>query len=83
MSSAQLEQFINKLLTPPVFTVPSRLRFEHHEARAITRADLSDDVHGINASLELIPAPAVAAGQPDQSPRRAAFLVLKPDHESQ
>ena len=48
------EQLIKKLVTPAGFTVPRRLRFEHLEARAITRADLTDDVHGINASLELI-----------------------------
>ena len=48
------EQLIKKLVTPAGFTVPRRLRFEHLEARAITRADLTEDVHGINASLELI-----------------------------
>jgi hypothetical protein len=48
------DQFIKKLVTPAGFMVPRRLRFEHLEARAITRADLADDVRGINASLELI-----------------------------
>jgi hypothetical protein len=47
-------QFIKKLAVPTGFTVPERLRFEHLEARAITRDDLADDVRGINASLELI-----------------------------
>ena len=48
------EHFIKKLVTPPGFAVPKRLLFEHLEARAITRADLADDVRGINANLELI-----------------------------
>jgi hypothetical protein len=48
------EQFTKKLGTPAGFTVPKRLRFEHFDARAISRADLADDVRGINASLELI-----------------------------
>ena len=48
------EQFIKKLVTPAGFTVPAMLRFEHLEARAITRADLAEDVRGINDSLELI-----------------------------
>jgi hypothetical protein len=41
-------------VTPPGFTVPERLRFEHLDARGLGRADLADDVAGINASLELI-----------------------------
>jgi hypothetical protein len=49
------EQFVKKLVTPTAFAVPTRLVFEHLEARAITRADLADDVRGINASIELIP----------------------------
>ena len=48
------EQFTKKLATPAGFTVPKRLRFEHFDARAISRADLTDDVRGINSSLELI-----------------------------
>lgn len=48
------EQFIKKLTTPAGFSVPKRLRFEHLDARAITRADLAEDVRGINGSLELI-----------------------------
>jgi hypothetical protein len=47
-------EFIKKLATPAEFNAPERLRFEHLEARAITRADLADDVRGINSSLELI-----------------------------
>jgi hypothetical protein len=48
------EQFIKKLTTPAGFTAPQMLRFEHLEARAITRADLAEDARGINDSLELI-----------------------------
>jgi hypothetical protein len=48
------EQFTKKLETPAGFAAPKRLRFEHLDARAISRADLDDDVRGINASLELI-----------------------------
>jgi hypothetical protein len=48
------EHFIKKLVTPAGFVVPKRLLFEPLEARAITRADLADDVRGINTSLELI-----------------------------
>ena len=47
------EQFIKKLTLPAGFTTPTRLAY-HFEARAITRADLGDDVRGINSSLELI-----------------------------
>jgi hypothetical protein len=46
--------FVKKLATPAGFAVPTRLRFEHLEARALTRADLADDVRGINSSLDLI-----------------------------
>jgi hypothetical protein len=48
------EQFTKKLLIPAGFTPPTRLRFEHLHARALSRADLADDVRGINDSLELI-----------------------------
>jgi hypothetical protein len=45
---------IKKLPLPPGFLPPERLTSEDLVARAITRADLEDDVRGINASLELI-----------------------------
>jgi hypothetical protein len=48
-------QFVKKLPVPPGFAVPTELSHEGLVARAITRADLDDDVRGINASLELIP----------------------------
>jgi hypothetical protein len=47
-------QFVKKLQLPPGFTAPSELSYEDIVARAITRDDLSDDVGGINASIELI-----------------------------
>jgi RimJ/RimL family protein N-acetyltransferase len=46
--------FIKKLHVPPGETVPERLAYEDIVARAISRADLREDVLGINASLELI-----------------------------
>jgi hypothetical protein len=48
------ERLTKKLVTPPGFQVPERLRYEHLEARALTRADLADDVRAINGSLDLI-----------------------------
>lgn len=54
MDAVRYEQFVKKLVTPAGFAVPERLRFEHLDARAITRADLAEDVRGINESLELI-----------------------------
>ena len=46
---------IRALQLPPGFAPPTRL--EHGElcSRVLTRADLAEDVRGINASLELIP----------------------------
>jgi hypothetical protein len=46
--------FIKKLLLPEKFTAPSRLVYDDIVATAITRADLGDDVRGINASIDLI-----------------------------
>jgi hypothetical protein len=46
--------FIKKLDLPAGFAAPARLTYEHLVATAITRADLEDDVRGINSSLELI-----------------------------
>jgi len=45
---------IKKLALPAGFAPPALLVYDDIEARAITREHLSDDVHGINASLELI-----------------------------
>lgn len=53
-AGADLAQFIKKLQLPPGFAAPRELVSEGLVARAITRADLDDDVRGINASLDLI-----------------------------
>lgn len=45
---------VKKLPLPPGFSAPRTLTHEDVVARAISRADLRDDVRGINASLELI-----------------------------
>jgi hypothetical protein len=45
---------IKKIQLPPGFSAPARLTYEDIEARAISRADLHDDVRGINASIALI-----------------------------
>src|SRR5258708_16707510 len=47
-------EFIKKLDMPPGYVVPERLTYEDIVARAISRADVQEDVRGINASLELI-----------------------------
>ena len=46
--------FIRKLPVPPDFRAPTRLEHEGLVATALTRADLQEDVRGINASIELI-----------------------------
>ena len=46
--------FIKKLSAPDGFTPPATLRYDDIVATAITRADLRDDVRGINASIDLI-----------------------------
>lgn len=45
---------IKRLDVPVAFAPPIRLVFEDIVATAIARADLQDDVQGINASLDLI-----------------------------
>jgi hypothetical protein len=47
-------QFIKKLSLPDGSAAPAKLVHDDVVATAITRADLGDDVRGINASLELI-----------------------------
>lgn len=49
-----LRLLIKTLDMPADFSPPARLVFEDVVASAITRADLQDDVRGINASLALI-----------------------------
>ena len=46
--------FIKKLELPAGFAAPTRLTYEDVVARTLTRADLDDDVRGINASVDLI-----------------------------
>jgi hypothetical protein len=46
--------FIKKLQAPDGFTAPRKLVHADVVAHALTRADLAEDVRGINASLELI-----------------------------
>lgn len=46
--------FIRKFEVSPDQPVPERLVYEDVVARAISRADLREDVRGINASLEII-----------------------------
>jgi hypothetical protein len=43
-----------KLPLPPGFAAPERLAYEDIVATVLSRADLADDVRGINASIELI-----------------------------
>jgi hypothetical protein len=45
---------ISKLRLPPGFAAPTRLTDADLVARKLTRADLDDDVRGINASIALI-----------------------------
>ncbi|MGH9262549.1 MAG: GNAT family N-acetyltransferase, partial [Acidimicrobiales bacterium] len=45
---------VKRLILPPVYSPPTELTDQDIRARAISRADLHDDVHGINASLDLI-----------------------------
>jgi len=47
-------QFVKKLTVPDGFAAPTKLVHDDVVATAITRADLADDVRGINASLSLI-----------------------------
>lgn len=47
-------QFEKKLTLPAGVEAPTPLVYEDLEARAISRADLHDDVAGINRSLDLI-----------------------------
>jgi hypothetical protein len=46
--------FVRKLQLPVGFTPPTRLTYQDVVAAALTRANLADDVRGINASVELI-----------------------------
>jgi hypothetical protein len=54
LSAPDYAPFIKKLAVPEGFAVPATLVYDDVVATAITRADLADDVRGINASLSLI-----------------------------
>jgi hypothetical protein len=45
---------VRSLALPPGFAAPTELGFEGVRATVLSRADLADDVAGINASLDLI-----------------------------
>ena len=45
---------VKRLVLPRGYSPPTELTDQDIRARAISRADLHDDVHGINASLDLI-----------------------------
>lgn len=49
-----LRGFVKRLDVPAGFDVPRELAYDDLRARALSRADLGDDVAGINASLDLI-----------------------------
>ena len=49
-----LRGFVKSLDLPSGFVAPTELAYEDIRARAISRADLREDVKGINASIELI-----------------------------
>lgn len=46
--------FIKKLALPAGFAPPTRLVYQNIVVRAISRADVKDDVRGINSSIALI-----------------------------
>jgi hypothetical protein len=48
------EDLTRKLVLPPGFAPPEKLAYSDIRARALSRADLDEDVRGINASIELI-----------------------------
>ena len=50
----EYREFIKKLDVPRGQVVPERLTYEDIVVRALSRADLQEDVRGVNASLELI-----------------------------
>ena len=51
-----MKGFLKKLELPPGYAAPTELAYDDIVATAITRADLHDDVSGINASIALIQA---------------------------
>jgi hypothetical protein len=53
-NTVRYEELTRKLTLPDDFAPPVELAYADIRARAISRADLADDVWGINASIELI-----------------------------
>ena len=51
---ADLTGFVKSLSIPPGVVVPCEMAHEDLRARALSRADLADDVAGINSSIEVI-----------------------------
>ena len=51
---ADLTGFVRSLRIPPGVVVPHELAHQDLRARALSRADLAEDVAGINSSVELI-----------------------------
>lgn len=49
-----LSGFVKKLVLPEGFDFPERLAHGDIVARALSRADLAEDVRGINASIDII-----------------------------
>jgi hypothetical protein len=50
----QYADFVRKIQLPAGYDAPTRLTYDDLVATAISRANLSDDVRGINASIALI-----------------------------
>jgi len=71
-----LQGLVKSLDLPAGYTPPTELAYEDIKARAISRADLDDDVRGINASLEIIHGLVVAAGRRRRSVRNFNFVDL-------
>lgn len=50
----EYQRFLKKLELPDGVVAPTELTYQDIVATALTRADLADDVRGINASVEII-----------------------------
>jgi hypothetical protein len=57
---------VKSLRIPEGYHAPTELAYDDIRAPATSRADLQDDVRGINASIELIQRPGAAAGRPNR-----------------
>lgn len=53
-ANVNYDGLIKRLVVPDGAVIPRRLAYDGVIATALTRNDLSDDVHGINVSMELI-----------------------------